>query len=244
MNTRIRLDKYLLDSGLAGSRTEAQAAIDAGRVQVNGVVAGKASQKVSADDLISAQKAHPYVSRAALKLEAALDLFPVRLEGARCLDIGCSTGGFTEVLLLAGAAQVIAVDVGTGQFHPKLKGDPRIRLFEQTDARALTAEIVSAPVDFLVCDASFIGLEKVLLPSLTFLKPAGCAILLFKPQFQVGPKAVGKRGIVSDMAAVETAKADFLNWSERQGLLLKGWAPSPVTGADGNQEYLVFQEMT
>lgn len=240
MTQRIRLDKFLLDAGLMDSRSEAQAAIDAGKVQINGSPARKASQKVSPEDQIEATKAHPYVSRAALKLKGALDVFPVDPSGMVCLDVGCSTGGFTEVLLQAGAAHVFAVDVGRDQFHMRLRDDPRISLFEQTDARRLTEHHIAQPVDIIVCDASFIGLEKVLERAVSFLAPGGQMILLFKPQFQVGPKAVGKGGIVTDMDAVSDAKIAFELWLGKLGFKIRSWQPSPITGSDGNQEWLVW----
>ena len=240
MSERSRLDKYLVESGLMNSRSEAQAAIDAGKVMVNGRVASKANQKVSPEDDIMAEKAHPYVSRAALKLISALDKFDVSARAKVCLDVGCSTGGFTEVLLERGGSQVYAVDVGTDQFHHRLRSDERITLYEQTDARHLTRNEIDKDVDLIVCDASFIGLEKVLMPAISFLKPDGDMLLLFKPQFQVGRKAVGKGGVVSDEDAIETARLAFTDWLGQNDFIVKGWAPSPITGSDGNQEWLVW----
>lgn len=240
MSDKMRLDKFLTDTGMMASRSEAQAAISAGKVIVNGAAVTKASFKVSTDDEVVAEKAHPYVSRAALKLKGALELFQIDVSGALCLDVGCSTGGFTQVLLEAGAHHVVSVDVGTDQFHASLRDDPRISLFEQTDARRLSSEHVPEPIDTLVCDASFIGLEKVLDPAISFVKSGGAALLLFKPQFQVGPKAVGRGGIVTDVEAVGAARQAFEDWLTGQGLILKGWEPSPITGSDGNQEWLVW----
>ncbi len=240
MAERIRLDKYLLEQGLMSSRSEAQAAIEAGNVSVNGQPANKPSQKVSEIDVICAEKAHPYVSRAALKLKGALEVFAINVRGAVCLDVGCSTGGFTEVLLEAGADHVFSVDVGRDQFHARLRDDHRVSLFEQFDARKLTSDQIFRPIDILVCDASFIGLEKVLDPAIQFVKAGGQAILLFKPQFQVGPKAVGKGGIVTDTGAVEAAKGEFANWLEGIGYQIRQWAVSPIAGGDGNQEWLVW----
>ena len=240
MSERLRLDKYLLDTGAMNSRSEAQAAIEAGLVQVNGEVVRKASHKVSSEDAITSEKLHPYVSRAALKLKGALEIFQIKIDGTKALDVGCSTGGFTEVLLEAGAAHVYAVDVGTDQFHERLRGHERITLFEQTDARRLTRDQVPEGVDLIVCDASFIGLEKVLDPAISFLKSDGNAILLFKPQFQVGRKAVGKGGIVTDQFAIDAAKEALSEWLEANGFVIKGWQPSSVKGSDGNQEWLVW----
>lgn len=240
MTQRIRLDKFMLDAGLMESRSEAQAAIEAGKVLINGEPARKASQKVSPEDQIEATKAHPYVSRAALKLKGALDVFPVDPSGEVCLDVGCSTGGFTEVLLEAGASHVFAVDVGRDQFHPRLRSDARITLYEQTDARSLSKVHINQQVNLIVCDASFIGLEKVIEAAIGFLAPNGQMILLFKPQFQVGPKAVGKGGIVTDTDAVSASKTAFEAWLNSKGYSVKQWQPSPITGADGNQEWLVW----
>lgn len=222
------------------SRSEAQAAIDAGKVLVNGQPALKASVKVGPSDLIESEKAHPYVSRAALKLKGALDVLPVSPEGFVCLDIGCSTGGFTEILLEQGASHVISVDVGRDQFHDRLRANDRITLYEQMDARKLTASELSDPIDMIVTDASFIGLEKVLIPALSFVRPGGNLIALFKPQFQVGPKSVGKGGIVTDVDAVELTKDSFSVWLTGQGWGIRDWQPSLITGSDGNQEWLVW----
>lgn len=238
MTEKVRLDKFLTDEGFMASRSEAQAAILAGKVRVNGRVASKASEKVSIADEIEAEKAHPYVSRAALKLKGALELFPINPSGLHCLDVGSSTGGFTEVLLGAGAAHVVAVDVGRDQFHDCLRNDERVSLFEQTDARHLTAEMLGVPPQLIVCDASFIGLEKVLATAFTLAAPDAQLLALFKPQFQVGPKHVGKGGIVTDEDAIETAKQAFIDWLSQKGWIPKGWAPSPITGSDGNQEWL------
>ena len=236
----MRLDKFLFDEGLMSSRSEAQAAIAAGKVLVNGQVVTKASFKISPDDYVEAEKAHPFVSRAALKLQGALEQFPVAVNGKVCLDLGASTGGFSQVLIEAGAEHVYAIDVGRDQFHKSLRDEPRISLFEQTDAREISEALIPLPIDLIVCDASFIGLEKVLLPALHMTGPEAQAVLLFKPQFQVGPKHVGKGGIVTDEAAVDQAKSSFQDWLEQQGWLVKAWAPSPITGSDGNQEWLVW----
>lgn len=238
MSEKIRLDKFLTDAGLMASRSEAQAAIAAGKVVVNGRVATKPSEKVSAEDQIEAEKAHPYVSRAALKLKGALERFLINVTDLHCLDVGSSTGGFTEVLLEAGAAHVVAVDVGRDQFHERLRNDARITLHEQTDARDLTADMLGTPPQLIVCDASFIGLEKVLATGLTLAAPEAQLVALFKPQFQVGPKFVGKGGIVTDEDAVAVAKQAYSEWLEGMGWRISDWAPSPIAGSDGNQEWL------
>ncbi|MAT34973.1 MAG: TlyA family rRNA (cytidine-2'-O)-methyltransferase [Ponticaulis sp.] len=237
---RKRLDKFLIDTGQMTSRSEAQAAIEAGKVFVNGRQALKASEKVSPDDEVTSEKAHPYVSRAALKLKGALDAFDCDVSGAVCLDVGCSTGGFTEVLLEYGADHVFAVDVGRDQFHERLRANHQITLYEQTDARNLTEDLIDRPVDLVVCDASFIALEKVLNPALGFARAEATGVFLFKPQFQVGRKNVGKGGIVTDTQAVELARDSFAVWLEAQGWQIASWALSVLKGADGNQEWVVL----
>lgn len=238
---RQRADKLLVDLGFFESRAAARAAIEAGRVRVDGVALRKAAEAISPDARIEAEPAHPYVSRGGLKLAHALDLWPdIRVEAARCIDIGASTGGFTDVLLQRGAEHVLAVDVGTGQLHPKLAGDPRVTSLEQTDARDLTARQVGAP-DLLVCDASFIALEKLLGPVLALIgtvRPCDL-ILLFKPQFQVGRDHVGRGGIVRDRDAAVEAERRFGNWLSEQGCMLYDSADSPIAGGDGNHERLV-----
>lgn len=236
-----RADKLLVELGLFESRAAARAAIEAGTVTANGVAVTRPAQPLDPDAEISAAPAHPYVSRAGLKLAHGLTLWPdLQVKGARCLDIGASTGGFTQVLLDHGAAHVVAVDVGTGQLHAKIAGDPRITNLEQTDARHLTADEIGQP-GILVCDASFIALEKLLGPVLTAIgTKAPCeGILLFKPQFQVGRENVGRGGIVRDAEAVSAAEARFTAWLKATGWAILDWADSPIRGGDGNAERLV-----
>ena len=240
MADKIRLDKFLFETGQMPSRSAAQEAIATGKVLVNGKVVSKASEKVSAEDVIEAEQAHPYVSRAALKLKAGLEAFPVLVARKTCLDVGSSTGGFTEVLLEAGAGHVTAVDVGRDQFHERLRGHEKITLFEQKDARRLSQDMFSMPPELIVCDASFIGLEKLLWPALSLAAEAADLIALFKPQFQVGKKNIGKGGIVTDQDAVGIARSEFEAWLVSVGWQPRDWRPSPVTGSDGNQEYLVW----
>jgi 23S rRNA (cytidine1920-2'-O)/16S rRNA (cytidine1409-2'-O)-methyltransferase len=239
---RERADRLLVARGFFESRSAARAAIEAGGVTAGGAVVAKPSQMLDTGAEITAEAAHPYVSRAGLKLAHALDLWgEICVENAICLDIGASTGGFTQVLLERGAAHVIAVDVGTGQLHPKVAGDPRVTNLEQTDARALTPQEVGAP-DILVCDASFIALEKLLGPVLSMVgvgKRCDLA-LLFKPQFQVGKANVGRGGIVREGQAVAEAEARFDDWLAGQGCTLHAWADSPILGGDGNAERLVW----
>ena len=235
-----RLDVELVRRGLAVSRTQARAAIEAGKVRVDGVLASKPGQPVTTASAIEAQAAHPWVSRGALKLVHALDVFGVDPKDRLCLDIGASTGGFTEVLLERGARRVVAVDVGRGQLHPKLKADSRVVALESIDARELTLEALGEPPSLIVCDASFIGLSKVLDRPLDLAAPDAVLIGLFKPQFEVGPAHVGKGGIVSDEPAVTRASAAVENWLRSKNWPVDEWTPSPITGGDGNQERLFY----
>ena len=209
-----------------------------------GVMVVKPSQVLSADDAIQAQPAHPYVSRGGLKLAHALDVFGVDPSGRDCLDIGASTGGFTDVLVRAGAAHVTAVDVGHGQFHASLQGHPRITSLEGRDARALTAADLPAPPGLLVCDASFISLEKLLDVPLGLAAPTAEFVGLFKPQFQVGRAHIGKGGLVTDTKATEQAAAAFSQWMKEKGWPIHAWTASPISGGDGNAERLFHARRT
>ena len=236
-----RADKLLVELGHFESRAAARAAIEAGRVVANGAPVTRPAQPLDPSADILAEPAHPYVSRAGLKLAHALEIWPdITVQDAQCLDIGASTGGFTQVLLEGGAAHVVAVDVGTGQLHDKVAGDARVINLEQTDARDLTNEQIGTP-DLIVCDASFIALEKLLGPVLRLIgteRPC-TGILLFKPQFQVGRENVGRGGIVRDTEAVAAAEARFAEWLAAAGWTILGWADSPILGGDGNAERLV-----
>ena len=227
-----RADKLLVSLGHFDSRASARAAIV------------KPSQILSADDAIQAQPAHPYVSRGGLKLAHALDVFGVDPSGRDCLDIGASTGGFTDVLVRAGAAHVTAVDVGHGQFHASLQGHPRITSLEGRDARALTAADLPAPPGLLVCDASFISLEKLLDVPLGLAAPTAEFVGLFKPQFQVGRAHIGKGGLVTDTKATEQAAAAFSQWMKEKGWPIHAWTASPISGGDGNAERLFHARRT
>lgn len=235
-----RLDVYLVESGQFGSRARARAAIEAGKVLVDRKTVVKASFAVPEGAIVVAEDLHPYVSRAALKLKGALDVFDVDVKGKTCLDVGASTGGFIEVLLEAGARHVTGVDVGTGQIHSKLKEDKRVTSLEQMDARDLRAESLPAPPEIITCDASFIGLAKVIEWPLSLAADQCDLIALFKPQFEVGRSHVGKGGIVKDNAALQAALERFRVWlNGRHGFEIRGVAESPVTGGDGNREFLV-----
>ena len=207
-------------------------------MRVDGVTLSKPAQEIALDAQIEADPAHPYVSRGGLKLAHGLEVFGVSAEGKVCLDIGASTGGFTEVLLLSGAEHVVAVDVGRGQLHPRIAGDERVTNYEATDARKLTAEMLPGPPELLVCDASFISLEKLLEVPLSLAAPEADFVGLFKPQFQVGRENVGKGGIVTDLAAADAAAERFAGWMKEKGWPIHAWTASPISGGDGNAERL------
>lgn len=233
-----RLDVELVRRGLMASRAQARAAIEAGKVLVDGAVAAKPGLSVSAQSVIVAEPAHPWVSRGGLKLEHALDTFAVDPAGRACLDVGSSTGGFTDVLLSRGARRVVAVDAGRDQLHAKLRDDSRVVSLEATDARDLTAELLGEPPSLIVVDASFIGLAKLLARPLELAAKDATLVGLFKPQFEVGPAHVGRGGIVSDQAAVERSAAEFEVWLKQQGWPIRAWTQSPIAGGDGNRERL------
>jgi 23S rRNA (cytidine1920-2'-O)/16S rRNA (cytidine1409-2'-O)-methyltransferase len=234
-----RADLFLVEQGFAASRTEARRAIEAGRVRVDGMQLAKPSQTVPDGAEIYYAAAHPYVSRGALKLIAALDRFEFFPEDLVCLDIGASTGGFTEVLLERGAARVYAIDAGQGQLHRSLRTDPRIVSLENCNARHLSAEQIAEPLGAVVVDVSFISL-KLALPSALNLAHAGAwLIALVKPQFEVGRANVGRRGIVRDAAAREAAVATIAEWIPTLGWSVDGTMESPIRGGSGNQEYLL-----
>lgn len=233
-----RLDIELVRRGLSPSRGQAREAIETGKVRVEGNVASKPGQLVTGATRIEAEPLHPWVSRGGLKLDHALTAFGVDVSGQHCLDIGSSTGGFTDVLLARGARRVVAVDVGTGQLHPRLQSDSRVVSLESTDARNLTATRVIEPPTILVCDASFIGLAKLLGPPLQLAAPQAQLVALFKPQFEVGREHVGKGGIVSNEAAKDAAAEALMQWLLQAGWQVLTWADSPITGGDGNRERL------
>lgn len=234
---KVRADLLLVAKGLADSRARARAAIEAGGVTADGRPVARASDMLDEAAEIVAPPAHPYVGRGALKLAHALALWPVEVSGRTVLDLGASTGGFTEVCLRAGAARVFAVDVGRGQLHPSLAADPRVVNLEATDARALTAELVGAP-DLIVGDLSFIGLEKALPAALKLAK--GDLVALVKPQFEVGPERVGKGGLVKDEATRRAALDGVVRFVEASGWRVREVADSPIVGGDGNREYLLW----
>jgi len=241
--SRTRLDLALEQRGLMPSRARARDAILRGAVIVNGAPAKKPNQMVSEGDVLALNDpAAGYVSRAALKLIAGLEAGGIAVAGKVCLDIGASTGGFTQVLLERGAARVFAVDVGHGQLHESLRAEPRVVSLEGTNARALDRHTIADPVDLLVSDVSFVSVTKVLAAPLALCGPAAQAVVLFKPQFEVGRDFVGKGGIVSDAAASERAMAEVVAFVEDAGFALRSHVTSPIAGGDGNVEtVLVFE---
>ncbi|MFY0398690.1 TlyA family RNA methyltransferase [Brevundimonas naejangsanensis] len=239
----MRIDQLLVARGVFDSRARARAAIEAGLVKADGRAIAKPSEKVAEDAVIEAEAAHRWVGRGALKLERALDLWPVAVEGRVVLDIGASTGGFTEVCLDRGAARIFAVDVGTGQLHSTVAADPRVVNLEKTDARDLTPAIITDAPSLIVCDASFISLLKVLPVALELAASGADLITLVKPQFEAeGPKAVGKKGVVKDPEAHAAAVARVRDWLEAGGWSVREVADSPITGGDGNVEFLLWAQ--
>ena len=237
----MRADQLLVARGLFDSRARARAAIEAGRVVADGVVVNKPSEQVAADAVIQAEPAPRWVGRGALKLDHALNLWPVVVEGRTVLDVGASTGGFTEVCLDRGAIRVFAVDVGFGQMHPTVAADPRVVKLERTDARDLTPELIPEPPQLIVCDASFISLSKVLPVALALAAPGADLITLVKPQFEAaGPKAVGKKGVVKDPEAHAAAVQGVRDWLEGRDWTVRAVVESPITGGDGNVEFLLW----
>ncbi|MCU0884795.1 MAG: TlyA family RNA methyltransferase [Beijerinckiaceae bacterium] len=234
-----RADMVLVARGVFESRARAQAAIAAGLVSADGIIVRKASESIAADAVIAASAPHPYVSRGGVKLAAALDHFGLSPAGLDSLDCGASTGGFSDVLLRRGAASVLAVDTGRGQFHPALAGDSRVTLLEGTDIRTLAEAGLARRPAFITCDVSFISLTLVL-PALTRLAaPSASLVALAKPQFEVGRAAIGKGGIVRDMAAVADALARIEATLAGLGWQAMGRIDSPITGGDGNAEFLI-----
>lgn len=238
---RGRADQILVARGLFDTRARARAAIEAGRVKADGRAVAKPSEQIAEDAVIEAEAAHRFVGRGALKLDHALTLWPVPVAGRVALDIGASTGGFTEVCLERGAARVFAVDVGYGQMHARVAADPRVTRLERTDARDLKPDLIPQPPELIVCDASFISLSKVLPAALKLAAPDADLITLVKPQFEAdGPKSVGKKGVVKDPEAHAAAVARVRDWLEGQGWSVQAVTESPVTGGDGNVEFLLW----
>lgn len=239
MPSKSRIDKELVERNLVESREKAQVLVLAGHVFVNGQKAVKASQLIAVDAELEVRGQEcPYVSRGGWKLEKALDEFELQLEGKRCLDLGSSTGGFTDLMLQRGAASVTSVDVGKGQLHWKLRQDPRVDVREKTNARYLKPEDFSAPFDFLTGDLSFIGLGLILPAAFALATEAATAVYLIKPQFEAGPRQVGKGGVVRDPAVHREVLVRVLEQDYGQGFCPTGLLASPIKGPAGNIEYL------
>jgi 23S rRNA (cytidine1920-2'-O)/16S rRNA (cytidine1409-2'-O)-methyltransferase len=244
MVEKLRLDKLMLERGLAPSREKAQALIMAGQVVVGDHAVDKSGQQIARDaDIRIKGDVLPYVSRGGLKLKKALDEFGVDVAGVVAIDVGASTGGFTDCLLQAGARKVFAVDVGYGQLAWKLQRDPRVVSMEKTNIRHLLPEQLDDRPELAVIDASFISLSKVLPATVALVKPGGRAIALIKPQFEVGKGEVGKGGIVRDPAAHERVIDGIRQIARKMGLTVAGLCESPITGADGNREFLILLEL-
>jgi 23S rRNA (cytidine1920-2'-O)/16S rRNA (cytidine1409-2'-O)-methyltransferase len=238
----IRLDQLLLNAGLVASRSRARDAIARGTVRVNGRVVTKPSSTFPATAVIEIDDpAQAYVSRAALKLKAALDEFGLDPAGLDCLDIGASTGGFTDILLERGASHVIAVDVGHDQLHPRLRADERITNYEGLNARVLDEDhLEGREIGAIVSDVSFISLKLALPPALTFAEPGAFCVLLVKPQFEAGREAISKAGLLKDPDSAPAVAAELERWLvEDMGWQSLGLVPSPITGGDGNVEFLL-----
>lgn len=236
-----RADQVLVDRGLVESRTRAQALILAGKVWTKDRRVEKAGDSLPADAALEVRgQDHPWVSRGGLKLDHAIGHFSLRATGRVCLDVGASTGGFTDVLLHHGAAKVHAVDVGHGQLAWRLRGDTRVVVHERTNARYLTKEQVPEPIEALVCDAAFIGLSTLLPVPLALCAPGAWAVALIKPQFEAGPGQVGAKGVVRD-AAVHRAVCNRVRdwWSSLPHWRVLGMTDSPITGPEGNREFLI-----
>lgn len=240
MSGKQRIDQILVERGLAESRTRAQALIMAGLVYSGETRIAKPGQQLAGDAPVEVRgRDHPWVSRGGIKLAHALDHFALDPAGAVAMDIGSSTGGFTDVLLHRGAAHVFAVDSGTNQLAWKLRQDPRVTVLEQTSARILTPAMIDRPCDWVVCDASFIGLAKVLERPLELAAPRCRLVALIKPQFEVGREEVGKGGVVRDPALHVRVCEEVRGWLERSGWRVDGIVESPITGPEGNVEFLV-----
>jgi 23S rRNA (cytidine1920-2'-O)/16S rRNA (cytidine1409-2'-O)-methyltransferase len=237
--TRVRADLLLVARGLAESRAKARAAIEAGGVTAAGATVHKPSDLIEENADLVVTAAHPWVSRGGVKLAHALDAFSIDPAGRVCLDVGASTGGFTHVLLERGAASVHAVDVGSAQLHASLKADPRVTNLERTDARALTRADLATPPSLIVCDASFIGAAKVLLAPLKLAAAQADLVALIKPQFEAGPKAGGKTGVLAEEVARAAALATVDMLEGVEGFRKVALIDSPIHGGDGNLELLL-----
>jgi len=237
--SKTRADLLLVARGLAESRAKARAAIESGGATADGVVIAKPSDMIDGSAALTLTPPHPWVSRGGVKLAAALEAFGIDPAGRVCLDVGASTGGFSDVLLARGALQVVAVDVGAGQLHPRLRADPRVVSLEHTDARALTAELLPAAPSLIVCDASFIGAVKILPAPLSLAAPAADLVVLIKPQFEAGPGRAGKDGVLPEDVARAAAAAAIAALDGLEGFRAVCAIDSPILGGAGNLERLL-----
>lgn len=241
--TRLRLDEALVARGFYPTRSRARDAIKRGTVTVDGEVATKPAQSIEDDAIIAiADPAQAYVSRAALKLKHALDHFALSPMGLHCLDIGASTGGFSEVLLERGARHVTAIDVGHGQFSPALARQSSVTLWEGLNARDLERRHLKAPPQLIVCDVSFISLKLALPRALDLASPGAKLVALIKPQFEAGRAALGRDGVVKDELVQRQVCDDIASWLKAQGWSVIGLLPSPLEGGSGNKEFLIAAE--
>ena len=241
--TRLRLDEALVARGLYPTRSRARDAIRRGTITVDGLPVTKPAQPVADEALIAvADAARAYVSRAALKLKHALDHFDLSPQGLYCLDIGASTGGFTEVLLQAGARHVTAIDVGHDQLVPPLRQDSRVTLWEGLNARDLAPEHLASPPQFIVCDVSFISLKLALPQALDLAAPAARLVALIKPQFEAGREALGRDGVVKSELAHRQICDDIASWLRARSWSVIGLTASPLDGGSGNKEFLIAAE--
>jgi 23S rRNA (cytidine1920-2'-O)/16S rRNA (cytidine1409-2'-O)-methyltransferase len=237
---KVRADQLLVARDLAESRTRAQALILSGNVYSGDKRIAKAGELLAEDAPLSVKgRDHPWVSRGGIKLAHGLEHFGWDVAGAVAMDVGSSTGGFTDVLLTGGAARVYAVDSGTNQLAWKLRQDARVIVHEQTSARILTSDHIPEAVDLIVCDASFIGLSKVLETPLTFAMPGARLMALIKPQFEAGRDEVGKGGVVRDPVVHKRVCDDVCDWLESASWQVEGIVRSPITGPEGNVEFLI-----
>jgi len=241
VSSRRRLDAELVRRGLVTSRGEASQLVDDRRVLVNGAIADKPARQVAAgDQLLIAGPPARFVGRGALKLDHALEVFAIDVTGMRALDAGASTGGFTDCLLQRGANEVVAVDVGHGQLHERLRRDPRVHNLERTNVRDITPTLIGGPVDIAVGDLSFISLRLVTAPLVSVCQPGASMVLLVKPQFEAGRAEVSRgRGVITDPSIWQRVQGEIEQSLEAARCVVSGWTESPITGADGNREFLV-----
>lgn len=244
MTVKKRLDVLIVERGIADSRAKAQAIIAAGQLQVNGQILDKCGQQVPVNaEICLLSNPCPYVSRGGLKLAHAISCFQIDVRGMVCMDVGASTGGFTDCLLQHGAQRVYAVDVGYGQLDWTLRNDSRVIVLEKQNIRHMKHTLISESIDLLAIDVSFISLKTALPPALSFLKPTGAVIALIKPQFEAGREQVGKGGVIRDTNIREKVVQDLRTFfSEDLKLKIVGLVKSPVHGAKGNEEYLIYMK--